>query len=289
VRRQAAAGYDFIKIYVNLDSASYYAVLDEAASAGLDVAGHAPRALGLRGVLEAPLHSLEHLTDFAVSVEADDSPFRGRFHWAKLYLGMPADTAQMAAVAQRVAASRMWVVPTLVERERSVADSATVAQWTAEPHLSLLPDRIVERWRNDNASVIGRMDGDDWRLIAAGVAHQRALLRALAAAGVPLLIGSDTPNRFVVPGLSVHEELAAFVGAGLTAEAALAAATREAARFLRQQDQWGTVEVGRRADLLLLAANPLDDLSAVRRPLGVVLRGRWLPAERLAELSSGLR
>jgi imidazolonepropionase-like amidohydrolase len=95
-------------------------------------------------------------------------------------------------------------------------------------------------------------------------------------AGVPIVAGSDTPNPLVFPGSSLHEELELLVGAGLTPLAALLAATREAARFRRQLDSQGTVEAGKVADMVLLDANPLEDIRNTRKIAGVVLAGRYL-------------
>lgn len=114
------------------------------------------------------------------------------------------------------------------------------------------------------------------------------VVREFHRAGVLMLVGTDTPQPFVVPGASVHEELANFVAAGLSPEQALTAATRDAARFLGQESIWGTIEPGKRADLLLLAANPLEDIAATRRINGGVAQGRWLPADRLRDMRAAV-
>jgi imidazolonepropionase-like amidohydrolase len=121
-----------------------------------------------------------------------------------------------------------------------------------------------------------------------GRANRLAVVGAFHRAGVRLLVGTDTPQPFVIPGAAVHEELANFVAAGLSPEEALAAATREAARFVGQESLWGTVEPGKRADLLLLEGNPLADITATRRIAGLVAQGRWLPAEKLRDLRAAV-
>jgi imidazolonepropionase-like amidohydrolase len=88
----------------------------------------------------------------------------------------------------------------------------------------------------------------------------------------------------VIPGFAVHDELAIFVDAGFSPREALAAATREPARLMGMQDSVGTIEVGKRADLLLLSINPFVDLRAIRSPVGVMVRGRWLPAAELGTM-----
>lgn len=133
------------------------------------------------------------------------------------------------------------------------------------------------------------MDDEDWELVARRKQNRLILTRRLYEAGVGLLVGTDTPNPFVIPGFSVHDELQNFVSAGLSPNASLAAATRDAARFFGDLEEWGTVEPGKRADLLLLDANPLESVENAREPSGVMVRGQWLPREELVRLLEPLR
>ena len=108
-----------------------------------------------------------------------------------------------------------------------------------------------------------------------------ALVRALHAKGAGLLLGTDAYKRNVLPGLSLLEELRYFVKAGLSPYEAIKAGTSDAARFLNQENEFGTVAVGRRADLILLSANPLDDVDNVTKRTGVMVRGQWLSEDKL--------
>jgi imidazolonepropionase-like amidohydrolase len=101
--------------------------------------------------------------------------------------------------------------------------------------------------------------------------------------------GSDTPNPLMVPGFSLLEEIRALEGAGLSRFAALRAATRDAAELLGGLEEFGTLTVGKRADLVLLEANPLDRLEALQSPAGVMVRGRWLPRDTLRAMLQGAR
>ena len=284
VAQQAAAGYDFVKVYTNLAPDVFRAIVDAAAERGLPVVGHAPTAVGLDAFLASGVSSIEHLGDFADAIAAP--PVAGAEPPATLRrrFGFPAEPARMAAVAARVAASGVWVVPTMIADDRLVAPVASVEEWGRSPEVAAVDRGIVEYWRGTVLRAAARLAESDWRWVEQGRANRLALLGALHRAGVPLLVGTDTPIPFVFVGSSLHEELAGYVAAGLTTRQALAAATREPARFLGQEQSWGTVEPGRRANLLLLEANPLDDIGATRRIAGVVAGGRWLPAERLREM-----
>lgn len=281
VLAQQAAGYDFIKVYTNLSADAYRAVLATARERGLKVAGHVPRTITWDEALTGGQATFEHLSDYDDVLEADDSPSRGRYTWFKRFLGMPLDAVKIAAVAQRQAKASTWTVPTLVQADREIARPAQVQGWLASPEMSLIPAEARAFWQQQVGRSTARMGEDDWALMTKGQANRLEVVRALHKAGVHLLAGTDTPNPFVVPGFSLPDELVNFTTAGLTPLEALATSTREAARFLGQLDEWGTVETGKRSDLVLLDADPLKDIANVRAISGVMVRGRWLPAADL--------
>lgn len=283
VGEQAALGYDFIKVYTNLSAEAHEAVLAAAKERGLPVAGHIPRALDLDRLLASGQASLEHLDGYDGAIEADGSPLRNRWHWSKLYLGMPADPEKIRAAARRTASSGVWNVPTLAVKDK-IASQDEMVRWLDRPEMRYLPQAREawdpRTWDPQRARLLRNLDAEDRETLARGRANRLALVRALHEAGAGLLAGTDTPNPFVLPGFAIHEELRAFVDAGLTPAQALAAATREPARFLKTND-FGTVEPGKRADLLLLDANPLEDVGNLERRIGVMVRGRWLPEAEL--------
>lgn len=274
VAEQKAAGYDFIKVYTNLSTKAYEAILDEASKIGMPVAGHVPRNSAMAKALEHHA-SIEHLTDFDELIEADSSHVRGRFHWSKLYLAMEADRKKIAAAARRVAKADVAIVPTLVQAEHALAPPETVASWLKREELQLVPPDVRKFWEDRVRAVSERVGQEDWEVVARGAANRRALVKALDEQGAMLLAGTDTPNPFVVPGVSIHRELDLLVRAGLTPKEALAAATREAAVFAGQEREWGTIEAGKRADLVLLDANPLESIGATTTISRVMVRGRF--------------
>ena len=288
VQAQAAAGYDFVKVYTNLSDETYEAVLEAAAANGLSVSGHVPRGMRVEEVLDSGIRSIEHVTELGDLVEADDSPFRDGWHWSKLYLGMPVDPAKIAGAAARVADAGVWIVPTMVQADRGLAPSALIDSWLQAPEMAFVSPDGRDFWESLATRPLDRMDQTDWARIDAGRTNRLRLVRALDEAGAGLLVGTDTPNPFVVPGFSFHEELANFEAAGIERARILAMATRGAAQFLGAEEDVGTVEVGKRADLLLLDTNPLDSLDALRRPAGVMARGAWYPAPALADMLAAI-
>jgi hypothetical protein len=283
IAAHVAAGYDYVKVYNGLALDSYDALAASARAHGLKLVGHVPSRVPLEHALAAQA-SIEHLTGYIGAIERRDSPVRGGRNDASLIKRwMYADPARMTAMAEATARANAYNCPTLVTafayadlwRDRTPqADLDGVSpMWRARWDPKKSP------WGPTKPGVRRAMEvAHDKRL-----ANQLALVRELVAAGAPVLAGTDTPNSYVVPGESLHQELARFVEAGLTPYEALRTATIVPAEFLGDPRD-GRIAVGARADLVLIASDPLADIRALDRIDGVVLRGRWLPAAELREL-----
>jgi imidazolonepropionase-like amidohydrolase len=289
VTEQAEAGYDFIKIYSNLSAEAYGAIVEATRARGLRVSGHVPRSVSFAKLLEDDVASIEHLGDFADALRVEGSELPTQAKALERRLAVDMDSSRTVALASEVARSGTWIVPTLVQSDRAVANPAMLARWLADPAVAAVDQGMVEYyWRGSVLRAGEGLDESGWSLVERGRANRLSVVSEFHRAGVRMLIGTDTPQPFVVPGASVHDEHANFVAAGLRPELALAAATREAARFVGQDSLWGTVEPGRRADLLLVEANPLVDIAATRRIVGLVAQGRWLPAARLRAMRAAV-
>ena len=270
-RGQQNAGYDFLKVYVGLQAPVYEALLAEAARLGLPVAGHVPRNVGLDRVLLSTQRSIEHLDQYASLLQTD--PARQGDTSLPISSWLTAEPAMMPDLARRFAESGVWSTPTLVLWEKWATASPEVE--LARPEARYVSPELVAIWQRNALSpdVAKRVrDGQPMRLAMTG---------ALAAADAPILMGTDVGNPYIIPGFSAHEELERLVASGMTPYEALSAATREPAVFLGQPRQFGTIDVGLRADLLLLEANPLEDIRATRLRKGVMIGGRWLPRAEL--------
>lgn len=265
VAEQRQAGYDFVKVYNNLSRAAYFGLVEAAGQHHIPVAGHVPQAVGLRAVLEAGQSSIEHLQGYC-------SPL-GRIAPIVDELGLP-------GVAQATRDAGTWNCVTLVLRERMVSvDQAQ--ELLARPEMRYVSVATRALWDARTDDAIRNASPADWDRVRQGNALRKALTQELRDAGAGLLLGTDTPNRLVTPGFALHDELAHLVDAGLTPYEALRAGTCDAAAFLGSTDEWGAVQVGHRADLILLGGNPLEKVAHVAQPAGVMVRGQWLPRARL--------
>lgn len=303
VREQQAAGYDFIKVYGRLSRESFLAVLAAADRYGIRAVGHVPPSVGIDLALSAGLASVEHLTGYLDAVRPENPPvdldwsglsadevrarqteIGARLLRGDLSLDDLMDAKRLTELAEATRAAGVWNVPTLVVHQRTSLAGAAWEAALAEPEMAYVPAQVMSYWRSSDEA---RRDlsPERARFLDAWRERERRIVEALHDAGARLLLGTDTPNPFVVPGFSVQMELRNLVKAGLTPYEAIRAGTHDAAEFLDALDHFGTVSVGRRADLVLLEADPLQDVSNVARRVGVMVRGRWLPE---AELRSRL-
>jgi imidazolonepropionase-like amidohydrolase len=265
VEEQRAAGYDHVKIQEGLARDVYDTIVATANRVGIRFAGHVPDPVGLARALEAKQVTIDHLDNYLVD--------------------FPADT--VAAIDRLVAATKAAgtaMVPTMALWEVFLTGSTDTLVTRAELQYA------TAQWRTSWTQAVNNMrtqnpDTDAGRRTAA---LRLRLLKALSDAGVPILLGTDSPQLFSMPGFSIHREMAAMARAGLTPYAILRAGTANVAEFYGQSEEFGTVAVGRRADLILLDANPLQNVANVARTAGVMVRGRWVPASEIASRLAAL-
>ena len=280
-------GVDLVKVYFRLSPAAFGWIADEARARGLPFAGHVPLRVSSLEASEAGMRSVEHARDFLF----DCFPGAAEFRRTATSQDPPAEVMRAmvdrhdAATCDRV--FRAFVrngtayVPTHVTRrmEAFAGDSA----FLADPRARFIPPMVMQGWRAD----AGRVAASE--AYAAGTLRDfygkgREITGAAHRAGVTVLLGTDAPDSFVFPGSGVHDELGELVAAGLTPAEALRAATWGPAEFLGRTDRFGTVEAGKAADLLLVGANPLEDVGHARDLRAVVFRGELLDRARLDAL-----
>lgn len=285
VAEQKAAGYDFLKIHPGLDRARYDAVAAAARAHKLPFAGHVPDAVGLRRALEVGQITVDHLDGYMPLLVRDGFAIpEGAGGFFGHGLADAVDERKIAALARLTRQAGVWNVPTDSLMHHMLVPGLDEAELLAREEMRYVPRAMLDGWKKARAGFRSDPDYDPARA-AKFIAVRGKLIKALHGAGAGLLLGSDAPQVFNVPGFSLHRELTYLVQAGLTPYQALATGTREVARFLGAPGDFGTVEAGRRADLILVEGDPLKDVANVRRRAGVMVGGRWLPK---AEIEAGL-
>lgn len=263
-----ANGYDYIKVYNNLSAAEFAAIVAEARKQGMAVVGHGVRSVGLPRALFEGQVMVAHAEEFYYTA------FENRM-----------DTARIPQVVADTLRSGAYVTPNLSAFEAITKEwghPEQVTEWLRDDRARFMTPAVRTRWINDART---RRQGDLKPILS----FLRVFTKALQDAGVPLLTGTDSPGvAGVFPGYAIHDELRTLVEAGLSPFQALTAATRTPGEFVHKTipgaQRFGVVAEGYRADLVLVTSNPLQDLQAIKRPLGVMLAGRWLPAQELGAL-----
>jgi imidazolonepropionase-like amidohydrolase len=293
VREHKAAGYDLLKIHPGPSRATYDSVAAVAAQVGISLGGHVPNDVGIDRALEVRQATIDHLDGYLIGAVNDAMKAR---------IASPTDTVRpgeiwravqperMRALARRTKELGVWNVPTMYLWENF--NSPTPGEELAKKEeMKYAPKQWVTGWVNqkrnrDNAVAQMGLSAED---AALEVRLRRQMLKMLADEGAPLLMGTDSPQMFNVPGFALHRELQVAVASGLTAYQVLESGSKNVARYAREvlkvDGNFGTVTEGARADLVLLDANPLQDLGNLTKRAGVMVRGKWVTGE---EISRGL-
>ncbi len=273
VRKYKQDGYDLLKIHEGLSVASYDRIVTVANEVKIPFGGHIPNAVGLEHAIKSRQSSVEHLDGFIEALEADDSPVKtadGQTRAFKLINNL--DERKLPALLASVREAGIWNAPTMALWE-NINGEEKVESLMTRSELKYVPPQMVKGWATQRQNIIDDGPGPDVGLKV--LALRNRILKSLSADD-RLLLGSDAPQLFSVPGFSLHREMQAMISAGLTPYQVLSAGTRNPAIYLNAVNEFGTVAVGRRADLILVNANPLIDVSNVAKRSGVVLRGNWL-------------
>jgi imidazolonepropionase-like amidohydrolase len=274
VDRIADAGFDCVKIYDHLTPEALSGVRSQAAIRGLPLIGHVPNQTTY---FEADLDDVQHLTGIGRDDGITQRFPRSLAAWQQL------DDAAMAETARRIAAAGIANTPTLVALDRVLATQQIDAAG-AEPDVRLLPRLYRDAvWSRAGSRLLGALGPDQYAEFAAAFERHLAMVRALHEAGARIHAGSDTPNPFLVPGASLHRELHLLVAAGLSPEAAWAAATTAPGEFLGRGDMpgLGRIAIGAPADLLVFREDPTEDLAHLATLEAVIAAGRLYPHEAL--------
>ena len=278
VREAAAAGFDHLKVHEALSPEVYDRIAATAKELGLPFAGHVSNLVGLRHALERGQQTIDHLDNYLEAMIGDPEATAGLGLFDLGRLAGAIDESRLSEVVAATVEAKAGVVPTMALWE-VLFGSKSGAEWLAlRPETRYMPPSMVQGWVA-NADQGVEQFGQDRAAIANILELRRRVLRALHEAGVPVLLGTDSPQVFSVPGFSIHHEMKVMVESGLAPVAVLTSGTKTVADFLGLADEMGTVAEGKRADLVLLEGDPTADVAHFAHRAGVMVAGHWLPEE----------
>ncbi len=269
------AGYDFLKMHPGIKLEVFNEIVKTANEVGIPFAGHVSVDVGIRNSLESGYASVDHIDGFLeglVPESAGVDPSTNGFFGFDF-----TDLADLNNIDELVALSKnkqVWIVPTqsLFERWFSPLDADSIG---STPEMQYMPKSTVENWVNGKKGLISSERYDEERWVKFDQIRKK-LLYALQQDGHGILLGSDAPQVFNVPGFSIHHEIKGMLNAGITPLQAIQAGTINPAKFFNMEGEFGEIIEGASADFLLLNSNPLENLEDLRNPHGVMVRGRWL-------------
>lgn len=271
VAQQKKSGYDFIKVYDGLKQEVYEAIMDEAKKQKIDVVGHVPNTIVVSKAIESGHKSIEHLTGYKTWKNWQVSPIEEDY-------------------AAKTASSKTWNCPTFynlalngsIEMGKSVITDAKLSE--------LLPDGLIKIWGK-------RMDGiskEAMEMIKRNGANNTEVMRTIVLnlykSNSRLIAGTDAGSLpFLVPGYSLHQELRLMTESGIPTYEVIKMTTINAALAMNKDTEFGSVEVGKRADLLLLNSNPLDNIENLQNRSGLMIRGIWLSEEEIKKITDKIK
>jgi hypothetical protein len=281
----AKRGADYVKIYDRLARPTYFRIAGVSRQIGKPMVGHLPKAVSLDEAIGAGQSSFEHARMFLQQCFVDAKSWRaGKLDNEEPLALLRAmvyqhDATECKRLFARMAEQNVAFVPTHVTREEDAR--ATDPSYLNDDRLAYADPLSRWAWKDDASAVAARYPGEAGRdALHTYFAKGLELTGKAHAAGVPILVGTDT----IIGGFKMHDEMALLVRAGLTPAEVLRAATLDAATYAGQDRNFGSITIGKQADIIILTRNPLDDIRNTKSISDVFLSGHHYDRKKLDRL-----
>jgi hypothetical protein len=274
-------GYDFLKIHPGIKRDVFDVLVKTANEVGITFSGHVPVDVGIEHALKSKYASIDHVDGFleglvpaSANVNPNDNGFFG-YNFTKL-----ADTSKIDEIVELSKSNKVWIVPTqsLFERWFAPIDGETLLQ---QPEMKYMSTSTLANWKVRKEESTGPDTNFDKKQWETFIDIRRKLINSINKKGQGLLLGSDAPQLFNVPGFSIHHEIDGMSASGLSPMEIIQSGTVNPARFFDMETVFGQLKEGMAADILLVNSNPVEDIGALKDLTGVMVRGVWLSKEAI--------
>ncbi len=274
VIQQKEEGWDLLKIHPGLTLAEYNAMAEAANEVGITFGGHVPSDVGIERAIEVGQLTMDHLDGYVAYLSAFEGAER---------------ESKMSEIIQKTVEHDVWLVPTQALWETIIGAGDYEAMKNYD-ELKYIPQAVRNGYNN---WVTNNIENNANLNVGEALDHaelRRELLQKMNEAGALILMGTDAPQLFSVPGFSIHRELPKMVDAGMTPYEIIESGTRNVGLYFNDKDEFGTIEAGQRADLILVDSNPLEDVANIQNHSGVMVQGKWyskkMIEQKLAEIEA---
>ena len=272
VQQQVAEGWNLLKIHPGMSRAEFDAMAEAANDAGIRFGGHVPADVGLSHAIAMGQETFDHVDGYAEALDVPASPL---------------DADELAELVTQTREAGAWIVPTMALWE-ALYGTLPLETLRAYPELAYVSPVTRQSWENRVGQTLAG-PGYDAAAAQQLIDARNQILAALHAGGVRILMGTDAPQLYSVPGFSLHREFPRMEAAGMSPFEILQSGTAHVGTYFANEDTFGLVKAGHRADLVLLDADPLASSANLQRIAGVMVRGRWVPRAELDERLEAIR
>lgn len=282
VREEKKMGYDFLKLHPGLSVSNFNEIVRTAKEVGIPFAGHVSFDVGVQRAINAGYATIDHMDGMVESLVPGLAQMKeNEIGLFGLFIGAKADESKIPNLITELKNNEIWIVPTQALAERWQSAERDPDALAKEPEMKYMKASTVENWTKTKKNLMSNASykAED---VTKFIQVRRKILQACNKNGVGLLLGSDGPQVFNVPGFSVHHELKYLVDAGFTPYEALKTGTVNVAKFYKRNDI-GVVKVGAISDLILLDGNPLKDITQTTNIAGVMIGSKWLDKKTIDE------
>ena len=276
VRDQKAAGFDHLKLHPGLDMPKFLAIANTAKEVDIKFGGHISLDVGLVNSLNNGYRSVEHMDGYIEALVADKSKLDPQVAGSFSMLAVKyADMSKIPDLVKLSVEKKAWIAPTLTLFERFFG-YIPADEFRLESDMKYMPGLQVQQWVNQKKLLEnqGMLKEEN---VKPYLEFRKTMLMALHRGGVPMVMASDSPQVFNVPGFSIHNEISAMQDAGMTSYEILKTGSVNVAKYFEREGEFGVIATGASADFVLVEGNPLENLSNLRNVQGVMVRGEWIP------------